>query len=83
MFRVPQVAKNQEPREKDESYQTKDDEHNAITRVIQGNARLRVSHEDVHAVLCVLLILPFGFEDELLEDVVVAGDDAAELESNR
>lgn len=51
--------------------------------MVQGNARLRVSHEDVHAVLRVLLILPFGFEDELLEDVVVAGDDAAELESNR
>ena len=29
----------------------------------------------MHAVLGVFLIFPFGFEHELLENVIVAGDD--------
>ena len=40
-------------------------------------AYVRVRHEDVHAVLRVLLVLAFGLEHEPLEDVVVPRDDAA------
>ena len=36
---------------------------------------LLISHEDMHAVLGVFLVFPFGFQHELLENVIVAGDD--------
>ena len=39
-------------------------------------AYVRVRHEDVHAVLRVLLVLALGLEHEPLEDVVVPRDDA-------
>ncbi len=37
---------------------------------------VRVGHEDVHAVLCVLLVVALRLEHEPLEDVVVPRDDA-------
>ncbi len=44
---------------------------------------LRVSEEDVHAVLSVLFVFAFRLEDELLEDIIVPGYNANERERGK
>ena len=37
---------------------------------------LLISHEDMHAVLCIFFVFPFCFEDKLLQNGVVSSYDA-------